>query len=376
MALGDDSGCAITVDARLWCWGESAGSCHGGLPAELPAGSEHMPAALVARCSPRPIELPAPVTEVWAGSTSTCAALQGGGLFCAGRGWFGESPTHQRIALDVPFSSLAFADDHACLLSDDRTVRCIGANHAGQLGDGTAQPRTTVVEVVGLPPVRAIDVSEQRSCALDEEGGVWCWGNRGTDSIEIDRTPVRLAGAPLRSLSVERLSTCGLDARGSAHCAGSSFGGRIGFEGGSIGALTHAVALGTGADELGVSVHYTCIRRGTSLRCVGETPSRAPALAASFVQPGALEPSTLKPANPRDESASCVGDDDCVLALRVGCCGSCSGNDDYVAVHRNKARAQRALACPEPMACPQCVVPMPRVTARCVSSACTLGRAP
>src|SRR5688572_29701624 len=61
MALGDDSGCAITVDARLWCWGGSAGSCHGGLPAELPAGSERMPAALVARCSPRPIELPAPV---------------------------------------------------------------------------------------------------------------------------------------------------------------------------------------------------------------------------------------------------------------------------------------------------------------------------
>jgi hypothetical protein len=228
------------------------------------------------------------------------------------------------------------------------------------------------VNVAGLPPVRAIDVSEQRSCALDEDGGVWCWGDRGIDSIEIDRTPVRLAGAPLRTLAVERLSTCGLDARGRAHCAGSSSGGRIGFEGGRLGALTPATAFGPGADELAVSVQYTCVRRGTSLQCAGETPSAAPTLAASFVQPATLEPSAPEPANPApDAAATCVGDDDCVLALRTGCCGTCSGNDDYVAVHRNQARAQRALACPEPRACPQCVVPEPRVSARCVSSTCT-----
>ena len=65
---------------------------------------------------------------------------------------------------------------------------------------------------------------------------------------------------------------------------------RIGFEAGRVNTLTHAAALGTDADELAASVQYTCARRDTTLRCVGEVPSRAPALAASFVQPSTEEP--------------------------------------------------------------------------------------
>jgi hypothetical protein len=377
LALGDDRGCAITVDGRLWCWGgDAAGEvvgCHGGHPPEASEGSE-LPGMSATRCKPRPIELPAKATRVWAGSMSTCTTLQDGVLFCAGRGWFGASTRHQQVTLDVPFIELAFADDHACLLSGEGTVRCLGANDAGQLGDGTAESRTATVAVVGLPKVRALDVSERRSCALDHEGGVWCWGNRGVDSIEIDRTPARVTGARLETLTIERLSTCGLDAEGNAHCAGSSSGGRIGFAGGRVNTLTHATAFGTDADELAASVQYTCARRDTTLRCVGEVPSRAPALAASFLQPSTGEPKSS--GSQRYESATCVGDDDCVLALRIGCCGRCSGDSEYIAVHRNRALAQKALACPEPMTCPACLVPSPRERAECVSGACSLTSAP
>lgn len=44
------------------------------------------------------------------------------------------------------------AGDYACALRATGQVVCWGSNHAGNLGDGTMENRSTPVSVLGLPP--------------------------------------------------------------------------------------------------------------------------------------------------------------------------------------------------------------------------------
>jgi hypothetical protein len=72
------------------------------------------------------------------------------------------------------------AEDHACALFSDGTVRCWGKNDQGQLGDGTTTPRLTAVAVRGLSGVIEVSAGLGYTCALVDAGGgsgpVKCWG--------------------------------------------------------------------------------------------------------------------------------------------------------------------------------------------------------
>jgi hypothetical protein len=72
------------------------------------------------------------------------------------------------------------AEDHACALYSDGTVRCWGKNDQGQLGDGTTTSRLTPVAVRGLSGVIEVSAGYGFTCALVDAGGasgpVKCWG--------------------------------------------------------------------------------------------------------------------------------------------------------------------------------------------------------
>jgi hypothetical protein len=254
-------------------------------------------------------------------------------------------------------------------------VQCFGRNEAGQLGTGDARPSDVPVAVYGVSNARRVGVSEQRSCVLDAAGSVHCWGNRGVDTQEIERSAVPVASpAPLESFVLGRLSLCGLDASRRVLCSGSNFRDRIGL-GNQVDnrrELTHVEALGL-ADEVAVSVHYTCARSGDTLRCVGEVPSTAREELTPFVSAPSDTPAAAVSAPPAAQTR-CVADEDCLVAPRHGCCEPCSGFrvEELVAVHRNAAGAQRRAACPELMRCPECVTPPPPAEAKCVQDGCVL----
>jgi alpha-tubulin suppressor-like RCC1 family protein len=66
---------------------------------------------------------------------------------------------------------------HACALASDQKVYCWGSNLDGQLGfDTGGQPVPEASPVQGLPDVVHVDASAFSNCAIDEGGGVWCWG--------------------------------------------------------------------------------------------------------------------------------------------------------------------------------------------------------
>ena len=92
------------------------------------------------------------------------------------------------------------ADDRGegfCVLLDDGTVSCWGANGAGQLGrgeDGGLVDSANAGKVVGLSGVVSLD----HTCAIDGSGGVRCWGTgplRWSDAgvtTTTETTPVKL----------------------------------------------------------------------------------------------------------------------------------------------------------------------------------------
>jgi Regulator of chromosome condensation (RCC1) repeat len=93
-----------------------------------------------------------------------------------------------------------------CVLLDDGTVACWGANGAGQLGRGEAAGASddpTAARVVGLSEIQQIN----HTCALDKSGGVWCWGTgpylrNGTGARTTERTPQKLPIPPATLVGV------------------------------------------------------------------------------------------------------------------------------------------------------------------------------
>lgn len=71
---------------------------------------------------------------------------------------------------------IAAAGGHFCARMQDSTLQCRGANHAGQLGDGTLTWRTAMAPVNGLTDVVDFALGSQNTCAIVKSGKVYCWG--------------------------------------------------------------------------------------------------------------------------------------------------------------------------------------------------------
>lgn len=388
IAVGDGVGCARTAAQHLVCWGVDglAGetSCFAGLPVVYPdAMPPNTPRALAATCPPREVPFDA-VGAVWVGSTVGCAQLMGGEVRC----WGGQvieaiAPTDGaatrprrvpmlEVALRESGVAFALADDHGCVVRADGSVSCVGRNEQGQLGNGGAADASRFVLVDGLVDVHAVRVAEGRSCALERNGSVSCWGNRGLDNPEIDRRPVRVGmPEPLVTLALSRLSGCGRAASGQVLCWGATFRGRIGFDSGAAVRALVPVPQFAGASDIATGIAYSCAVQRAGLRCTGDVPSAAVDELAPYFVGTTPAPATLDRVVPANVDTRCVADADCVLG-GPGCCEPCSGwrASELVAFHRNATESYRARVCSEPMSCAECAVPAPRVDARCIERVC------
>ena len=87
-----------------------------------------------------------------------------------------------------------------CALMQGGTVACWGANDSGQLGrgdDASARDSATALRVVGLSDI----VSLHHTCAVDKDGGAFCWGigpflQSDAEAMTTERTPAKLPSPP------------------------------------------------------------------------------------------------------------------------------------------------------------------------------------
>ncbi|MCB9658548.1 MAG: hypothetical protein H6726_12945 [Sandaracinaceae bacterium] len=127
-------------------------------------------------------------TQVSAGGSHTCVLAGNTTVRCWGNNSMGQAGTAnageaaltepQTLTLDFAPVYVAAAGAHTCAIDDGGGVHCWGSPYYGQLGSGGTLPTApgTPVQVSGLGDVVAISSGFTHSCALTSAGRVLCWG--------------------------------------------------------------------------------------------------------------------------------------------------------------------------------------------------------
>ena len=233
VSAGYDDTCVRKVDGTAWCWGfDGLGELGDGMTTD---SSSPVSAMTVGTG----------VVEVSTGQNHTCARKGDGTLWCWGYDADGElgdgtmngsSPPEQVAALGTAVAQVSTGYFHTCARKTDGTLWCWGKNDSGQLGDGTAITRDSPVLVAGLgSSVAAVSAGNDHTCALENDGTVWCWGGNGLgqlgDGTANDRaTPaaVQGLGGPAAEVSANNLFTCARRTDGTLWCWGGNTDGELG----------------------------------------------------------------------------------------------------------------------------------------------------
>jgi alpha-tubulin suppressor-like RCC1 family protein len=154
------------------------------------------------------------VVAVAAGVQHSCAATDGGAIFCWGENGYGElgnrealgpgMATAESVQVDLggpdvgtdaddvvgcTMAELGVGIDFSCGRCDDGRVYCWGVNAAGQLGVGSVVTHTVPTRVVGADTefLAATDlaVGQYTACALTEAGQVVCWGANANGQLGV-----------------------------------------------------------------------------------------------------------------------------------------------------------------------------------------------
>jgi alpha-tubulin suppressor-like RCC1 family protein len=167
------------------------------------------------------------------------------------------------------FATLDAGDQHACALTSGGQAWCWGRNAVGQLGDSTASPRTTPVQVLQQSGVTFTQVSAggEHNCAITSAGQAWCWGYNadsrlGDSTTSLGLAPVAvkpLGGVAFTSISAGTAHTCGLVSSGQAYCWGTNSNGQLGNNGTSFKKTPTAVQQGsTVFTQIAAGEKHTC----------------------------------------------------------------------------------------------------------------------
>jgi hypothetical protein len=159
---------------------------------------------------------------------------------------------------------------HACGRTSGGEVRCWGDNTEGQLGDGLDDPHAdSAVRVRALDRVLHVACGEEHSCALRDDGSVWCWGTNEVGQVGQpeeameSRVPVRIAGIERANAIVAGGSaSCALFDEGAPRCWGDNRYGVLG-DGTTRSTRTPVEASRLGSvRELALGASHGCAVRG------------------------------------------------------------------------------------------------------------------
>jgi len=200
IAVGAYHTCAIDDAGAAWCWGADATGQAG-------------------RGEPHGANLAAPArvagdirfASISAGLESTCGLAVGGQAYCWGRGSYGilgnittpEVASRPTAVLQAghAYTALSLTNSHVCAVDTDGDVWCWGQNGYGQVGEGVGVSALQAIPVRVSPAAHFATVSAgtYETCALDEGGSAWCWGENdegalGDGTHESSSIPVLVAG--------------------------------------------------------------------------------------------------------------------------------------------------------------------------------------
>ena len=165
------------------------------------------------------------------GTPSSCSPICGDGLCRTGESM--ECPRDCLVDIEA-------GTHHTCALTQEGAVWCWGANYNYQLGDGTNTNHSTPTLVQGLPenpPATFLVAGEGHNCVILRDGSVWCWGRNydgelGDGTTGDKQYPVQVQNLPANSQATSVVlgwdHTCVLLQDASAWCWGGNNHGQLG----------------------------------------------------------------------------------------------------------------------------------------------------
>ncbi|MBI1379051.1 MAG: hypothetical protein GC157_16460 [Frankiales bacterium] len=217
-----------------------------------------------------------------------CAVRESAMIYCWGAnasGQLGRGDVNPSLAVapvTSPLTSLARSvsvnNATVCALMLNRTVKCWGANNQGMVGNGTTSAAvSTPTTVPGLTNVAAVTVGLNATCAVRQDGTVWCWGNpqwpgfTGFPSTQQD-SPVKVAGITTATdVSLGGLHACVRRVDKRVVCWGANDSGQLGD--GTTSPRTGLVTVAGISDASAVVVGYNdscALRAGGTVSCWGD----------------------------------------------------------------------------------------------------------
>ncbi len=240
-------GCALTASGRGYCWGGGRASGFGG-KADIP--------------DPLPVDITGVLkgvhlTEITAAVEHTCAIDDAGRAYCWGTHFHGRLGNGGGGSNGLPVAvdrsgvlagkqlvDISAGVEHTCAVDDRGKAYCWGGGHVGQLGRGSREDTRVPVRVATSGALSdahlvAIEAGWLHTCALDNEGRAYCWGDNASGEVgdgtthrrlrprAVDTTGV-LADTDLTQLTASSDFTCALDKNGAAYCWGAGGSGQMG----------------------------------------------------------------------------------------------------------------------------------------------------
>ena len=190
----------------------------------------------------------------------------------------------------VGYAQVAGMTEATCGLRKDGTVWCWGSNSVGQLGTtkvalGGNAPAAFQVELP-VNNIVSIDGGGSHACAIDANGGLYCWG--GNASGQIGKGLAGTTSAPAKVTLVANAKvvsaggnhTCAINVRGKMFCWGSNGSGQLGLNKAEAQLPSQAaplqVVIGTSpVRDISAGDDHTCaVTQDKSVYCWGRNTSR------------------------------------------------------------------------------------------------------
>ncbi len=262
--------CARRSDGRLLCWGKHDFG-------ELGLGNVASPVT-----SPSLVTGPVNVVSHSAVSQHTCAST-GATTWCWGANDLGQLGNGVTTSTSSPtvvgglgaISKVVTGGAHSCAIMADATVKCWGANGQGQSGIGSfVEPQLAPVAVLGLTDVVDLSAGLIHTCAVKNDGKVFCWGYNDRGQISGVRTasnrPIEVFGVSgAVSIAAGNYHTCAVLEAGTVKCWGEGVDGQLGD---GLGAFnrTPVTANIQNARTLAAGRSHTCaVNRTGDVYCWG-----------------------------------------------------------------------------------------------------------
>ncbi|MBY0355995.1 MAG: hypothetical protein K2Q12_09770 [Rickettsiales bacterium] len=223
--------CGLSVDQRVYCWGQGNFSQNG--------SSTFANLAL-----PRPIDSNTDWTDIATGQNFNCGIRNAGQIFCWGSnvdGPFGNGGSSGTFSTPqaggngfTDWVKISAKSSHVCAIRANRELYCWGRNEFGQSGQGTLGGSFTTPQRVGA----AADWDEvftSATAAFGIRGGLlYAWGTNdgGRMGVVSSYTPVQIPTNGINDwveINGNDQSTCAVSAKGGVYCWGENSNYELGL---------------------------------------------------------------------------------------------------------------------------------------------------